>query len=101
MIRGLSKSDLPLWLLAAGQKIPDTSSLEQEAEHFLAGRWRFVSWPQERVNLLYGAVDIFVLTLLIKAFGRVIIEALLTSLPTIIHDRPIFKWVVDGHRPTP
>jgi glycosyltransferase involved in cell wall biosynthesis len=96
LIHELSKLDQPVWLLAAGQKTPDTPGLEQEADHFLAGRWRFVSWPQRRVHLLYGAADMFVLPSLVEAFGRVIIEALLTGLPTIVHDGPIFKWVAEG-----
>jgi glycosyltransferase involved in cell wall biosynthesis len=96
LIRELSRLDQPVLLLAAGQKTPDTPGLEQEADHLLAGRWRFVSWPQERVHLLYGAADIFVLTSLVEAFGRVIIEALLTGLPAIIQDGPVFKWVAEG-----
>ncbi len=95
LIRELSKLDPPIWLLAAGQKTADTPGLEQEAERLLSGRWRFVSWPHERVHLLYGAADIFVLTSLVEAFGRVIIEALLSGLPVIIHNGPIFKWVAD------
>jgi len=96
LIKEISKLDRPVWLLAAGQKTPETPGLEQEAENFLPGRWRFVSWPQERVHLLYGAADVFVLPSLVEAFGRVIVEALLTGLPTLIHDGPIFKWVAEG-----
>jgi glycosyltransferase involved in cell wall biosynthesis len=96
LLREVARLDSSTYLLVAGQKSSDTPELENEAERLIPGRWRFVSWPQEKVNDLYGTADVFVLTSLIEAFGRVTVEALLTGLPAIIHNGPIFRWVAEG-----
>jgi 1,2-diacylglycerol 3-alpha-glucosyltransferase len=96
IVKEMSSLESSLWFVAAGQRTGETSSLEEEAERLMPGRLRFISWPMERVHLLYGAGDIFVLGSLIEAFGRVIIEAMLSGLPVIIHNGPVFKWIADG-----
>ncbi len=96
LLREIADLDGSTYLLVAGQKSAETPGLEKEAERLIPGRWRFVTWPQERVHLLYGAADVFVLASLVEAFGRVIVEASLSGLPTIIHNGPIFRWVADG-----
>ena len=96
LIKEISAIDSPVWLLAAGQRTDETPSLEEEAEQLLHGRWKFVSWPYHRIPLLYGAADIFVHTSLTEAFGLVIAEAMLSGLPVVIHNGPVFKWIADG-----
>jgi glycosyltransferase involved in cell wall biosynthesis len=85
-----------IWLLAAGQRSEDTLYLEEQAERILPGRWRYVSWPHRHINLLYGAADVFVLASLTEAFGLVIVEAMLSGLPVIVHDAPVFRWIANG-----
>jgi 1,2-diacylglycerol 3-alpha-glucosyltransferase len=96
LIREISKMDESVWLLAAGQKTDETLLLEEEAVNLLPGRWRFVSSPHEKVNLLYGAADVFVLASLTEGFGLVTVEAMLSGLPAIIHQNTVNRWITDG-----
>lgn len=96
LIRELSAVEREVWLLVAGQKTNESDSLEREANRLLNGRCRFVSWPREKIPFLYGAADLFVLTSLVEAFGLVIIEAMLSGLPVIIHNGPVFRWISEG-----
>lgn len=84
------------WLVVAGQKTDDTAHLECVADQLMPGRWRFVTWPRSRVADLYGAADVFVLCSLTEAFGLVTIEAMLSELPVVIHNGPVFRWVAQG-----
>lgn len=96
LIREISRMDGSVWLLAAGQKTDETASLEEEAANLLPGRWRFVSWPYGKMHLLYGAADVFVLASLTEGFGLVTVEAMLSGLPTIIHQDAVNRWITDG-----
>jgi len=96
LIKELDNFNRPIWLVAAGQRTDDTHVLEKMAEKHLPGRWRFVSWPHDKIAGLYGAADIFVLTSLSEAFGLVTVEAMLTGLPVILHNGPVFKWITEG-----
>jgi 1,2-diacylglycerol 3-alpha-glucosyltransferase len=91
-------SNLPesTWFLAAGQRTGETESLELEAERLLPSRWKFVSWPHEQIQNLFGASDVFVLGSLKEGFGRCIIEAMLCGIPVVIHNAPCFRWVAQG-----
>ncbi len=80
-------------LVVAGQCSDDTLYLESLARRLMPGRWRFVTWPHERVAELYGAADVFVLCSLTEAFGLVTIEAMLSELPLLIHNGPVFEWL--------
>jgi glycosyltransferase involved in cell wall biosynthesis len=93
LIREIGALEDRVWLLAAGQRTEDTSSLEAMAEELLPGRWRFVSWPHDRLPLLYGAADAFVLASLEEGFGLVTVEAMLSGLPVVVHNAPVFRWV--------
>ena len=96
LIREVSMINDTIWLLAAGQRTAETPLLEEEAERLLPSRYRFVSWPHERVPLLYASADIFVLASLTEGFGLVIVEAILSGLPVVIHNGPVFQWIAQG-----
>lgn len=81
------------WLMAAGQRMEETPSLEEEAKNLIPGRFRILSWPQEKMHLLYGAADIFTLASLHEGFGLATIEAMASGIPVIIHNGPEFRWV--------
>jgi glycosyltransferase involved in cell wall biosynthesis len=85
-----------VWIVVAGQRTDDTSYLESLAERRMPGRWRFVSWPHERVAELYGAADVFALCSLTEAFGLVAIEAMLSELPVVMHHGSVFQWLAQG-----
>ncbi|MBF0308447.1 MAG: glycosyltransferase family 4 protein [Magnetococcales bacterium] len=84
------------WLVAAGQRTGDTPALEEEGRRLLGDRFRFLTWPAERVALLYGAADLFVLCSLTEAFGLVTVEAMLSGVPVIAHRGPVYQWLAEG-----
>jgi 1,2-diacylglycerol 3-alpha-glucosyltransferase len=98
VIREVSRLAPDTWLVAAGQRTDETRSLELEAGQQLPGRWRFISWPHEQVRFLYGAADVFALPSLTEGFGLVIVEAMLSGLPVVIHDGPEFRWLASESR---
>ncbi len=96
LIEEVARLDTKVWLVVAGQVTNETDGLRALAVRELGQRWRFVSWPYDRMHLLYGAADVFVLSSLTEGFGLVVIEALASGLPAVLHDEPTFRWVVGG-----
>jgi 1,2-diacylglycerol 3-alpha-glucosyltransferase len=96
LIKELGSFHRAIWLVAAGQRTNDTPVLQKMADKHLSGRWRFISWPHDKISALYGSADIFVLPSLSEAFGLVTVEAMLTGLMVILHNGPVFKWVTEG-----
>lgn len=96
VIREVAQLGDSVWLVAAGQRTSETASLEKEAQGQLPGRWRFVSWPHDRVHLLYGAADAFVLASLSEGLPVVSIESMFSDIPTFVHDGPLFRWITEG-----
>ncbi len=96
ILKEISIVDKRVWLLVAGQRTDKTASLEEEAEKLIPGRWRFVSWPQAKMPLLYGASDIFVHGAVDETFGLAVLEAMASGLPVILHDCPVFREITEG-----
>lgn len=96
LIKELGSFSGSIWLVAAGQRTDDTHVLEKMAEKHMAGRWRFVTWPHDKIATLYGSADMFVLPSLSEAFGLVSVEAMLTGLMVLLHNGPVFKWITQG-----
>jgi 1,2-diacylglycerol 3-alpha-glucosyltransferase len=93
LIQEIARLTSDFWLVAAGQRMKETAHLEKMARNLLPGRFRILSWPQEKMHLLYGAADVFTLTSLHEGFGLVTIEAMASGLPVIINNGPEFRWV--------
>ncbi len=93
LIHEIARLDSSVWLVAAGQRTDETEALEQEAARLLPGRFRFVTWPQEKTHLIYGAADAFALCSLREGFGLVTVEAMLSNIPVVVHDSPVFHWI--------
>ncbi len=96
VMRELAATTEPTWFLAAGQRTDETDSLERDADRLLPSRWTFVSWPHERVKNLFGASDVFVLGSMTEGLPIASIEAMLSGLPLVLHDAPLFRWAAAG-----
>ena len=80
-------------LLAVGAHHPETEDLLAELGRLLPGRFHTMTVPPDQVHLAYAAADVFVLASQRESFGRVIIEALDSGVPTIVHNSPSIAWV--------
>jgi 1,2-diacylglycerol 3-alpha-glucosyltransferase len=96
VMRELSNIPEDLWFLAAGQRTEETQSLEADAEHLIPSRWKFVSWPHEQIHSLFGASDIFVLGSTAEGLPISSIEAMLSGIPLVLHNSPLFTWAAEG-----
>jgi glycosyltransferase involved in cell wall biosynthesis len=52
------------------------------------------SVPYEAVAEYYASADVFVLSSLVEAFGRVYLEALMAGLPCVVHENAVTKYVL-------
>ena len=90
-----SRVDLPVYLVIAGGREPDTDELVQKAKHKLGDRVRFlIDHPRDQMPDLYRMADLFIHGSLFEMFGTVLVEASATGIPCIVHHHPVMKWVV-------
>lgn len=87
--------DLPVWLVIAGGRGPDTDALIARGRSRLGDRVRFlVNHPLEKMADLYRAADVFVLCSLKEMLGTVLLEASATAVPCLVHQHPSMRWVI-------
>ena len=96
VLRELSTLPESTWFVAAGQRTDETESLEAEADRLLPARWKFVSWPHDRIQALFGASDAFVLGSMTEGLPIAAIEAMFSGIPVVLHDGPLFRWAAEG-----
>jgi glycosyltransferase involved in cell wall biosynthesis len=84
------------FLLVAGHRTEETPELEARATKLLGNNFRFITVPHEQMHEVYQLADLFTLASLTEGLGIVILEAMATSLPVLVHADKSFRWVV-GH----
>jgi glycosyltransferase involved in cell wall biosynthesis len=90
-----SHPELPVWLVIAGAREPETDELVTIGQTLLGDRVRFlVQFPRERMPELYRMSDLFVLCSLREMFGIVLLEAAASGMYSLVNDHPVLKWVV-------
>lgn len=90
-----ARPDLPVWLVVAGGKDDQTPEMITLGQNLIGDRVRFlVAFPRERMSELYRSADLFALCSLREMFGIVLLEALASGLPCLIHQYPVEEWIV-------
>ena len=88
-------NDPEVHLLLCGQSEAETSELRRLGEGLLGGRVHWHSLAQSEMPLAYAAADAFVLASLTEAFGLVLIESAARGLPTLAHEHPAAKFILE------
>jgi 1,2-diacylglycerol 3-alpha-glucosyltransferase len=87
--------DLPVWLVLAGGREPETDELVAHGHRLLGDRLRtLVAFPRERMPDLYRSADLFALTSLFEMMGIALIEASATGLPCVVNIHPVLEWII-------
>lgn len=87
--------ELELWIAGDGPLRP---ALEKEAEESpYRDRIKFLGFIDD-IPAFYGAVDLFVFLSAYESFGNVLAEALLTGLPVLTSDIPVFREIHGGEK---
>jgi 1,2-diacylglycerol 3-alpha-glucosyltransferase len=83
------------FLMLLGQREQGAGELIAEGRELLGeGGFATRTVAPERVSDYYAASDVFVLSSLWEAFGRVMVEALAHGLPCVVHDGPTQRFVL-------
>jgi 1,2-diacylglycerol 3-alpha-glucosyltransferase len=85
----------PPYLVVAGAREKDTDELIERGRQLLGDRVRFlVNYPLDKMPALYRLADLFVLCTLKEMLGTVLLEAMATEVPCVVHHFPVTEWVV-------
>jgi 1,2-diacylglycerol 3-alpha-glucosyltransferase len=83
------------YLLLLGQSDAETVDLKKRAAALLGeGNFAFRCVSSEEVPDFLNCSDIFVLASLVEGFGRVVVEACGSGIPSIVHDSPLMRYVL-------
>jgi glycosyltransferase involved in cell wall biosynthesis len=82
-------------LVIAGGREAETEAVIALGRALLGDRVRFLpDFPRAEMPTLYRAADAFLLASLFETFGIVLLEAMATGLPVLVHDTEDFRHVV-------
>lgn len=84
------------YLVLAGADGPDGDGLRTLANDRLAGGWRWLTVPPDRMSSLYRAADRFALFSRGEGFGLAYVEALAAGLPVLAQDEEVTRHVTGG-----
>jgi 1,2-diacylglycerol 3-alpha-glucosyltransferase len=89
------RPDLSLVTVIAGGRESDTDELVRKGQQLLGDRVRFlIQFPRKRMPELYRMADLLIHGSLFEMFGTVLLEAMASGVPCIVHDHPVMNWVV-------
>lgn len=85
----------PDWTVLVCGPVADSTVLE-EGKQLLGDRFRHLNLLPEEMSAAYQSANLFVHCALTEGFGIVIIEAMKSGLPMLVHDGELFQWIVGG-----